>query len=365
MFLSLKNIMQHVIENIASSGSMIKEYSSDYELITDPAGINSCKWHEFISNHPRGNFFQTREFYNSLKASKYYDAIVIALQDSHTNQLIGIVVAAIQKDYKGLLGKLTKRAIVFGEPLVCNDDLKLKIALIKAVEQNIKTVFTQYRFFSPISTELSNYFLANKYFYEPYLNAIIDTSLCEESLWHNIKRGKRSGIHKGQKQGFVFYLNENFSKVDTFYSLLTDTYNHAKVPFPKKDYFEALKNNVPSSVLKVFELKDQGKIIITLVSFLYKDTLYAHYIGIYHDKDILRKHPVDYFYWELLKWCCNNGIKYFDWMGAGNKNKDYGVRNYKQSFVKNLVETGRMSKYNNLFVKLTSKTLLNWWKKLK
>ena len=103
---------------------------------------------------------------------------------------------------------------------------------------------------------------------------------------------------------------------------MKSTYKKAKIPFPKIDYFQSLKKNVPPEIFKLFELKYNDQIIISLIAFKWQNILYAHYIGTYHDKDILRLRPVDFFYGELFRWCSANGIQYYNWMGAGSKNKD-------------------------------------------
>ena len=100
------------------------------------------------------------------------------------------------------------------------------------------------------------------------------------------------------------------------------------------------------------------------MAILSKKTLYAYYIGINHDNKLLNLRPVDFFFWELLKWCNVNGVQYYNWMGAGNKNKSYGVRDFKVQFGGDLFEPGRMSKYNNRFVKILIKPLYTLWKKL-
>jgi lipid II:glycine glycyltransferase (peptidoglycan interpeptide bridge formation enzyme) len=48
-------------------------------------------------------------------------------------------------------------------------------------------------------------------------------------------------------------------------------------------------------------------------------------------------------------------IEYLDFMGAGVRNKEYGVRKYKQEFGGELIEYGRFRKINNKFLFATGK----------
>ena len=52
-----------------------------FNITTLPEDIDKNKWDEFILNHPNGNFYNSKEYYYSLKESKYYDAIVFACFD--------------------------------------------------------------------------------------------------------------------------------------------------------------------------------------------------------------------------------------------------------------------------------------------
>ena len=103
------------------------------------------------------------------------------------------MITALQKDYYGILGILTKRAIIWGAPLACNDNIEIQMNLIQTFEQIIKRkiIFTQFRFFNPLNANLRKYFLDNKYYYEPYLNIIVDTSIGVENIWKNIEEKQK------------------------------------------------------------------------------------------------------------------------------------------------------------------------------
>jgi lipid II:glycine glycyltransferase (peptidoglycan interpeptide bridge formation enzyme) len=47
-----------------------------------------------------------------------------------------------------------------------------------------------------------------------------------------------------------------------------------------------------------------------------------------------------------IEYAANNGLQYFDFMGAGKPNQDYGVREFKSKFGGTEVEFGRFIRIN-------------------
>ena len=65
--------------------------------------------------------------------------------------------------------------------------------------------------------------------------------------------------------------------------------------------------------------------------------------------------PNDILIWETLRWACANGYKVFDYVGAGNPNKPYGVREFKKQMGGELVDYGRYEKvYHPLKMKIAT-----------
>lgn len=338
-----------------------------FKFISAIEDIDIRNWDEFISAHPKGNFFYSKEFYHSLKASYSYDAVFAACIEPADKQILGILIATVQREHQSVIKILTSRCIIYGEPLARNDDFKVQVGLIEYLEKVVrpKVILTQYRFFSPLKPELLNYFEETGYIYEPYLNIINNTSIGIDRLWNRIERRRKQNIKRAMKYNFSFGLADYEGDIDVFYELLCETYETIKGLHPPKDYFMSLKKNTGKNIFKLFELRLGNNVVVSFTGFLSKDTLYANYIGNKKEKDLLILRPVDLFYWELLKWCCNNGVKYFNWLGAGHKDKDYGVRDFKLKFGGDVFESGRMTKFRSLVIKTTFNLALTVWKKLR
>jgi lipid II:glycine glycyltransferase (peptidoglycan interpeptide bridge formation enzyme) len=75
------------------------------------------------------------------------------------------------------------------------------------------------------------------------------------------------------------------------------------------------------------------------VELLYKDVIFGWYGGVnrafrsYTSSEILT--------WHILRWGAENGYRLYDFGGAGEPGKHYGVRDFKAKFGGNLVCYGR------------------------
>ena len=51
--------------------------------------------------------------------------------------------------------------------------------------------------------------------------------------------------------------------------------------------------------------------------------------------------------WAAIEYGARNGLSYFDFMGAGSPDSDYGVREFKSKFGGKLVNYGRFLRINH------------------
>ncbi|HEY5498802.1 MAG TPA: hypothetical protein VIK20_00315, partial [Bacteroidales bacterium] len=90
-------------------------------ITKDVSTIDRKQWEEFVHDHPQGNVFQTPQMYLVYSVTKKYTPIVVACYKE--DSLVGILLAVVQKEYKGLLGSLSARSIIWGGPLIKNSDI--------------------------------------------------------------------------------------------------------------------------------------------------------------------------------------------------------------------------------------------------
>ena len=326
--------------------------------------LDRTEWERFVNEHPEGTVFQLPCFYDSCFKSKKYNPVLLAIKDND-GLLKGLFLAVIQSDYFFPITFFTRRAIVFGGPLIRDNDLATFKLMLKEVDAICKkrSIYIQFRNFKPQPDNIKELFKQRGYTYHEHLNILVDLSVGKDALWTGIKRNRKDGINKGKKQDFVFEVSDEMSYLQEFYELLKGTYKHIKLPYPDISFFYSLSKET-KGVLKWFTLKKDNTPVIVLASFVYSGTIYAFYIGITRDKKILNLRPVDFFYWNVLQWGVDNNLEIFDWMGAGSPNKDYGVRKFKLQYGGETYEMGRYEKiYSSLIYNSTS-FLYNYWKKI-
>jgi hypothetical protein len=160
----------------------------------------------------------------------------------------------------------------------------------------------------------------------------------ENSVKKRISVSKLKQIKKSLNAGAEIVESKDESEISEFYKLLYGLYKtKVKTPLPRLDYFlNFSKYNMGAYLL----IKFQNIIIGGLMVGVYNEVVYAIYScgenGKY--KDI---YPSVLANWAGLEYGLKNGLKYFDFLGAGKPNEDYGVREFKSKFGGELVNYGR------------------------
>jgi len=321
-------------------------------IVNNINNIDVNAWRQFVSAHPDGNIFQTPDMYYVYENTKNYKPVFVSVIVDGT--IKGVLLAVIQKENYGPLSAVTARAIVFGGPLIDNNDPIVLDSILSEFTRIVKTkaVYSQFRNFKKNNEVSKTIFRKYGYVFQDHLNIIVDLNIPVDILWKNVKRNRKDGINKGKKQGFVFNVYDKIPDIDSLYSLLQDElFKRIKLPYPDVSFFMNL-NNLLNNNLKCFTLDYNNKPHIILCAFFYNKTMYAYIIGISQNQDFLRLRPVDLFYWEVIKWAAQNGFEHYDWMGAGKPDKDYGVRDFKIQYGGNMDNIGRYERINRpLFYK--------------
>lgn len=334
------------------------------ELISDINSIDFSRWSQFIWEHPDGNIFQTPEIFKVYQNTPNYTPIIIVCQD--TSGILGVLLAVVQKESGWLMGHFSSRSIIFGGPLVLNNDLTILNYLIleynKIIQQ--KAIYSQFRNLCTQNDKIET-FANNKFNYEDHLNILLDLSIGETALFNGFSKSRKKGIKKAQHENFTIKISNEKADISDFYDLVKLTYNRIKIPLPPKSHFIELANTLTSDDYKIFLIKKDDITIIALFTLVFKKTIYGYYMGSTNDKEIIKRKPIDLLFWEVFKWAIDNDLQYFDWMGAGKPNKDYGVRDFKLEYGGQLVNYGRFEKIHNPLLYRLSSLTLKIWQKLK
>ena len=326
------------------------------QIVSDIESIDRKQWQDYVENHAQGNAFQTPQMYSIYNSSEKYRPLVLACY--RNNSIVGILLAVIQSEYKGFLGKLSSRSIIWGGPLADSDEIQSE--LLSRYNEIIgrQVVFSQVRNTHVLNSIQKRAFELNGFRYEPHLNILVDLPADVDQFWKGIKHTRKNGINKAKRQGFVFEAVSEPLYLDPFYLLLENLYKRIKLPYPHKSLFDSLYCEAGEFV-KWFVLKKDDIPIVVLVAFIFKETIYAYCIGTSEDEAILNLRPIDLFYYEVMCWGIKNGYKKYDWLGAGKPDQEYGVRKFKIQYGGELIEMGRFIKIHKPLIMRMSK--IGFW----
>lgn len=318
-------------------------------------------WEYFVEAHPQGYIFQTPDMYRCfLTAANYEPVCILAYRD---NEIVGVMSGVIQKEGGGLMGKMSSRCVCWGGPLAIDNDKDvingLLINFIKAVDG--KVIYTQIRnLFN--TEEYKSTFLLCDFTYKKHLTILIDLNKDYEELWRDIQPRKRTNINRAYKEGLSVKVLESEAEISESYQICREVYDKARMPLVNKEFFiNAFKILGSKKLLRMFGVYRDGVMIGFMYLLCYKNRTYEWYGGA--RSKYYKYYPNDLLPYEVIKWSKENGFSIFDWGGAGDPEKKYGVRDYKIKFGGNLQEFGRYYFYHNkLMFKVASLGFKVWQK---
>lgn len=286
-------------------------------------------WIVFVSNHPNGNFFQTPDFVDLINSVPNYKGGVIAhIEESNIK---GILVYMEQREGSGIKGLFTERCIVIGGPLILNEEKtsEIVISLLEKLHKQTNAIYIEFRNLFDTSN-LTSTFESSNYSLKAHTNFIVPISPDPEKTLLLLNSSRRRQVRKSLKSGAEIIIPNSLEEVKVFYKILVQLYTHKiNKPLPPWAFYSSFFLN--QNIGKYFLIRFQGQIIGGIMCPIFKNTVFEWFIagldGNY--KDI---YPSVLATWAPMEYAAKNRLKYFDFMGAGNPNKNYGVREFKSKF---------------------------------
>jgi serine/alanine adding enzyme len=284
------------------------------------------------------NLFHSDNFLEFWSSNKGKQSIKVVYEEEGIEK--GRLAGLLFSD-SGIKGYLSRRCIVWGGPVIPDDVLdknKVSKILINSLLHKLKgkAIYIEFRNLFDCSG-FHSLFTDFGFQFSEHLNFInlLDNEI---SVKKRISVSKLKQIKKSLNAGAEIVDSKDELEIGDFYKLLYDLYKtKVKTPLPRLDYFlNLLKYNIGVFLL----IKFQNKIIGGLMGGVYNEVIYAIYAcgedGKY--KDV---YPSVLANWAGLEYGLKNDLKYFDFLGAGKPNEDYGVREFKSKFGGELVNYGR------------------------
>lgn len=310
------------------------------KIVSEIEKVNRKEWDDFIINHSRGNIFQTpamAEVY--VKTINYQPVVLFCINDQEN--LVGVLVAVIQKEYKGPLGMLSSRSIITGGPLALNDSGEITEFLLKHYVNILKhkAIYTQIRNLGDHEVLVPLYGQCG-FCYEDHLDIHIDLKKSEDQLWKELHPKRRNEIRKAYSLGVTVKVIDSADDIKEAYHILTEVYKRAKLPLADESLFlNAFRILDDKGYLRVFGAYHNGVLIGIMFTLCYNRTIIDWYAGSYEKH--YDKYPNDIIPWEVIRWGKQNNYTLFDFGGAGKPGIPYGVRDYKKKFGGEVVNFGR------------------------
>jgi lipid II:glycine glycyltransferase (peptidoglycan interpeptide bridge formation enzyme) len=309
-----------------------------------------ASWAAFVAHHPENTVFQSPDMFDFYQKVKYYTPHVFLAKDERDN-IQGVLLAVIIREYSGWKGRLSSRTVIYGGPLLGKKDAqKVLKALLETLTNRLKrkSVYIQFRNFIEWPHEMVPVFESFGYRFNDRLNLLVNTVKEEETL-NDISKTKLRQIKNGLANGSIIRPPEDMGEVQVFYELLSDIYrNRVRKPLPDRSFFEQFYEMTRTGklgIIRLIVLKDQiiGGVLspVTIGKNIYE----WYVFGL--DELYKKNYPSILATWAPIDYALENKLEHFDFMGLGTPLKPYGVRDFKLHFGKNTTNPGRFSKINN------------------
>ncbi len=305
--------------------------------------IDNTLWADFITNHPQGNLFQMPQMYRVFESTYNYKPFVVASVDD--DDVTGIMQGVRICNGRGAFCKLSARVIVWGGPLVKNNDSVITTRIVKAFSDLIRKecVYAEIRNLYPVDEEIKKIFNELSFGYYPHLNIVVELRDSEDVLLKKLASAKRRNVKKAISKGLEFAEIKDGKGLSLAYNILKEVYKKTEIPLSHFSLFNAMFNTlVPINLCKFYTANYEGEIVGIMVALRFNDRLYEWYVGSKREFYALR--PNEFLVWNTMLAAKGENLHFFDFGGAGKPGKEYGVRDFKKGFGGSTIETGRFRK---------------------
>ncbi len=327
--------------------------------------LDNLKWSDFVFLHPEGNIFQSPEMYDVYRHTKSYEPILVALLDDR-DEVLGVLLSVVQREDSFVPRGLTARAVVWGGPLVRDNDQSVMKTLLYNYDNIAKSeaLYTEFRNLWDFSASYGT-FEAQGYRVSAHLNFLVDLAKGKDVLFSKLSSSKRRQVRRGLEKAEIS-IAANEDDIVEYYGILADYYSAVvKKPLPPLSFFTSFHRILSARNSGItFLVRNNGKIIggiVCPISRNYsRNVIYELYVAGSRAHDNI--YPGVLATWAPIEWGAENGFDFFDFMGAGRPDVEYGVREFKSKFGGELVSYGRLRKIHRPALNAISRAGFRLWR---
>lgn len=185
------------------------------------------------------------------------------------------------------------------------------------------------------------------YLVEPLFTYRINLSQGAEYVFDQFDRKLRIDIKKAEREGIVVEEGGRADLEYLFNSLATRMKDQGFDTTGTFEYLSDLFDTFHPFNMKVYVATHQGRRVGGMIALAYGDVMYL-WVGI-PKSDLKGISPNDLVQWKAIKWACENGLKYYELMDAGDNPR---LRFYKSKYNPDVAIWYSAVKYSSSLYKL-------------
>lgn len=298
------------------------------------------RWDSYVASHATGSVFHTSDIVRVFEATPGYEPFAMAALNDD-DEIVALIVAARITTVSGLASSFSSRSIFYAEP-ICNPTPEGYLALQQLMQRHdrqnsSRTLFAEIR---PLHHHGENREVleSSGYVYKDYLNYIVDTTPDVDTLWSKLSKSCRKKINRSINRGVTVEVDNSHDGIDVTYDLVSESYRRSKVPLADKNLFHAALEQFPEGVVQNRIARFEDRPVAGGIGLVNGDRFFAWYGGSVRVSSLA---PFDFLTWDEIRWSSEQGLKYYDFGGAGPPDEEYGPRDFKAKFGGDLVSYGR------------------------
>ena len=324
------------------------------QLLTYP-DIDPQQWQSLVEHSPYATWFQTKEAYEFYTSVDDVQAFVYGV--SEEDNLVGIVVGYTTKEKCKFKQHFTARSIIVGGPLLAdNISDEALAALLKAIRRlGDKAIYVETRNFHDYS-KWKSIFEANGFTYQPHYDIHVHCN-----AQHQMSERRQRELKRAIKNGATVAEAQSEQEIRDWYQILHRLYREkVRTPLFSEEFFLQFYRN---GVGKYLLVKHEDKIIGGMMCPVFDSkAIYEWYVcGL--DEEYRDLSPSVVATHAAIEYAKENGLPLFDFMGAGEPEIPYGVRDFKMEFGGELREYGRFLCIRKPLLYWIGKIGVKWLKK--
>lgn len=321
---------------------------------------------KFYASQSFRTVFQSPDFFIFFLDLRFYKPLYfVAFEDG---QVKGLLLALLIREGNGLLSVMSQRCVVYGGPMVEDDDAVVIDELLKQLNNTVKrrALFTQFRNFREWPAAVHEVFSANGFILRDRLNSLVGLQQCFP-VEQQFSAGRRRQLRKALQAGVVVREANSLTEVEQLYVMLDGLYRQkVKKPLPDLLFFKRFYEQlVPQGAGVVLLVWFNEQLIGGIVSPITPAYSISEWYVCGLDQEYPGCYPSVVATWAAMDYGQKRGLQYFDFMGLGRPDVPYGVRDFKLRFGGSQENFGRYARRNKKVLYILAELGYNVWRGLR